>query len=505
MIKINENSIRIEYNKYKDKAKVSLEKKELNKALNYCEYIALIARGAPISEDFCDLDVEKILEEIGKELIPKNEIPNSKGKENRIIFYTTEIIDRGALTEQYLNFFMSQNYEILLVVPNKKNITGNNYINLLRNYKNYRIFYPKGNSRDSKIIEISKEIINFEPSKAFLQFVPNDVVGFTVFSQFKNIERYYIDHNDHTFWLGVNCADYFIEFRTFGYLISKEKRKIPEEKLTIIKYYPIIDGNPFEGFPIDISGKIVGFTGANLGKFEIDSTLRFFWLIKKILEENENFIFFIAGGWNDKFLKDFISNNKLETRLIYLGYRKDFYEVMKRIDIFFEPYPFNSGLITQYACLAQKPMVVLEDEKLFNNSIEDFLGISGDKISLHTDSEFIEETNKLVQDEIYRRQKGQITYNPELNEKYFNKSLENFVKNKEKDYKLIPVKFSREKFLEYYLSLQIKSNNMNFIKLVVLHKNNNLIETIILIIENLLSNPKYLFKYIVQEIKRFFK
>ena len=51
------------------------------------------------------------------------------------------------------------------------------------------------------------------------------------------------------FWLGAKAIDYVLEFRQFGVSVSQQRRGIISQQQLLVPFYPIIDNNPFQGFP----------------------------------------------------------------------------------------------------------------------------------------------------------------------------------------------------------------------------------------------------------------
>ena len=63
---------------------------------------------------------------------------------------------------------------------------------------------------------------------------PEDVIGTTaLYSYDGQFIRYQINLTDHAFWLGSQCFDKCIEFRSYGASISKEYREIQSSKITV--------------------------------------------------------------------------------------------------------------------------------------------------------------------------------------------------------------------------------------------------------------------------------
>jgi len=422
------------------------------------EYICNIATSFPIKYEYCDDEIENVLLKIGINCYKKLYVDNKKDKgtnEERIVFYNGQIIDSGALTEQYLNVFENRNAKMLFVVPDINNtLLGKNILNKIRDNSNIKLFIPNGKNRLEKIEQIKNAICDFEPTIAFMHFLPNDVVGFVSFSPFKNFLKFFIVHNDHTFWLGKNCADYFIEFRNFGVSLTFERRKIPIEKILKIPYYPIISGNKFQGFPFDRKNKIVGVSGANLYKYYADKDLTYFKIIKELLEENPRFVFCLCGWGNIKPITEFIKLNGLQNRFFYLGKRNDFYELIGNCDILFESFPVKGGLTVLMATQQKIPAIGISTYNNPSGALEDLLEIENYKQPKNYE-EFKIESNKLINDNNYR-----VDLAEKLNENKYNKTdfeialnqLINGIYEIIKPKNMLKLKLIDDAYLEEYLN-----------------------------------------------------
>lgn len=343
-----------EYKALKNNALEYCEKGRLNSALNMLSFSSKIAEAYPILNEFIDDETESILTDIATKIfrIRQNQSISATPSNKRIVFYNGQIIDSGALTEQYLHFFLEKGYSVLFIVPDIANtVNGSRILEFLSKEPKVEVFIPQEKDNVSKIKAISQKIDEFKPTHAFLHFLPADTVGFCSFVLKKHLKRYYIVHNDHTFWLGKACTDYFIEFRKFGYQLSHIRRGIDPQKLLLIPFYPIFQNVTFQGFPFEREGKVVGFSAANLYKYYKDPELKLFHVIKELLIKYPDFVFCLAGYGNAGILDRFIKEYKLENRFYYLGKRNDFYKLVGNVDILFESYPFKGGLTVLYAVL----------------------------------------------------------------------------------------------------------------------------------------------------------
>lgn len=390
-----------EYNKYVELAKKCANSMSTEKAFKFIEYSSLIAWYYPILHNFIDEDVERLLINLSSDILPNSIVQNNKLDDNKIVFYNGQIIDSGALTEQYLDYFIERNYKVLFVVSSNKRIyAGTKILEKISGNNNIELFIPSSKTISGRIVELYNKVVSFNASRSFLHFLPNDVLGFCTFCKLDYIKRYYIVHNDHTFWLGKLCSDYFIEFRTFGYQLSIQRRGIDEAKIALLPYYPIKQDCEFEGFPFNRENKIIGLSAASLYKFLQDPSLEYFRVIKRIIEENDNFIFCLAGNGDvleERSIKKFIRDQDLEDKFFYLGRRNDFYQLVGNVDLLFESYPLKGGLTPLFAAVQNVPIVGLGNRDDLSGSLEDFFNIEGYKQPKKF-SDFYNEASVLVTD-----------------------------------------------------------------------------------------------------------
>jgi glycosyltransferase involved in cell wall biosynthesis len=402
-----------EYDIYKERAKKNYKLGRLRHALNYITFCSKIAEGYPIRNDFIDDELEYLLERVAYDL-KKGENGKSADlitriDEKRVVFYNGQIIDSGALTEQYLHYLLEKGYSILFIVPDvSKTVEGRKILDFISNQEKIKVFIPESAGIIEKIAEINHEIDLFKPNHAFLHFVPADTVGYCVFVTRKDLKRYYIVHNDHTFWLGKGCSDYFLEFRRFGHQVSKRRRGIAGDKLLMVPFYPIFQKTPFKGLPFEREGKVVGFSAANLYKYYKDPRLQYFNAIKDLLNRYPDFIFCLAGYGNADKLMDFINENNLQDRFHYLGRRDDFYELVSNVDILFESYPFKGGLTILYAVLQGIPVTGIKNMRSSTQTTSEFFDMEVNYEEPSNFEELITDAGRLIESETARNNRAAI-------------------------------------------------------------------------------------------------
>lgn len=380
---------------------------KLERALRYAEYAASIAWHRPILTEFVDERLEQLIEGLATQLVQKHQFPAQENTERckRAVLYNGQIIDTGALTEQYLNYLIDEGYEVLFVVQDVQNtMAGGKMLQRLSQLDQVKVLLLESGSRRRKIKQLHQAVIDFDPDCSFLHFLPNDVVGYAAFSAIVGRPRYYIVHNDHTFWLGKGCSDYFLEFRQLGVRTAIDCRGINASRVINLPYYPIHSGVAFQGFPFDAKHKVVGLSGAQLSKYFRDPELRYFESIQKLLNAHPQFVFCLCGAGTVaqvEWIHSFIQEHGFEERFFYLGKRPDFYELVGNVDILFESYPQRGGLVVLFATNQGKAIVGIGSRNSYPGTTSQYLDVEGYQQPLTFDG-FEAEASDLIEDVRYR-------------------------------------------------------------------------------------------------------
>ncbi|MCK4663291.1 MAG: hypothetical protein KAT68_10525 [Bacteroidales bacterium] len=426
-MQLTESFLLKEYQNIKKQAKKATQDNRFNKALNLYKYAGKIAWEYPIIPQFIDEDIEHDLKSITEKSCPAYKFTPDISHD-RIVYYCSWLGDNGALVEQYLDYFASSEFNVLIIVPDKKETRmGPTIIQKIKSTKNVQLFIPKSKNILNKINEIRVKIQLVKPYFAFQHFWPNDVIGFSIFCDLTMTKRFFINHGDHIYWFGKNCADYFIEYRKFGIALSVYRRGININNILHIPFYPINNQSAFSGFHFDPKEKIIGIGGANLYKYYLDKNLTYFKIIADLLTKNKNFIFLLCGAGNPDKIIDMIKKADVENRFFYLGKRKDYYSLIGKCNILFESYPFRGGLTMLFAIEQKIPVIGITSDYNSSGSIQDFLGISNYKEPINF-KEFYYKANLLIQSKKERNNLVEILSNNNYNKKAFTTSVDSLIK-----------------------------------------------------------------------------
>ena len=338
---------------------------------------------------YADDELESFLKTISEKILEAPDVKKSEGgTKKKLVFYDYFMLDNRGLTEQYLEALFDSDYEVLFVgFPNGEK--SKEIIRKLDEHKDehkIKTFFIYEKKETVKAKAVFNAINDFKPAIIFAHTSPWDIAGLAAISRFENCcARFLTNITDHAFWLGAKVFDYFIEFRNYGYNISKKYRGIPEEKLLILPYYPIVNKNiPFSGFNFDTTNKKLIFSGGSI--YKIQGSPIFLEIVKYILDKHEDAIFLFLGNGDFSYLQKFVDKNNYQGRFFFSKERKDIYEVFKHCTLYLNTYPMIGGLMTQYACVSGKLPITLNTygANHCNNIHELLLGKNDIKIQFST-------------------------------------------------------------------------------------------------------------------------
>lgn len=364
---IDKNIILRDYTKLKQLALKNAEKKRFDNAVFYLKRAAILMYNSNII--YTDEVLESLLQNISEQIITHRGPKQQQTK--RIVFYDYFVLDNRGLTEQYLDALFSFDYEVLFIGCQSGEKSKEIYSKLQSHNVAYK--YISECDEITKAITIYKLISDFSPQIILAHTAPWDVAGLMAINRCgEKCKRFLINITDHAFWLGSTVFDYFLEFRNYGYNISKTFRNIDEKRLLKLPYYPIINKNiEFEGFHFNTEGKKLIFSGGSI--YKIQGSHAFLDIIKYIITKYPETIFLFLGNGDSKYLLDFIEQNNFQERVFYSPERKDIYEVFRHCDLYLNTYPLIGALMTQYACIAGKLPLTLNDKKDPCNGISELM------------------------------------------------------------------------------------------------------------------------------------
>lgn len=384
---------------------------------------------------YTDRAIEDLLSKVSQDNF-RYSVNSENLEKNRIVFYD-QIGSIDCLGLQYLRGLISAKYEIMYIFESSTRKCSNILLDEINNYDKARIIcIDSSKSNKIKLIEdIRNQIVSFRPSKALLHSPAEGTFGVILWNSLVGIKRIRIVPGDHHFYLGVNCADYFIEFRKFGYTTAVQKRGIDKSRIFMLPYYPILSNTDFYGFEKDLNNKIIIFSAGAAYKIYGENDL-YFDILKRIIEKYSNVVVLFAGDGYLNSFRDFIKRNGFQNRIFLLGYRKDLNMCVANSDIYLTTFPITGGLTTQYAAYHSKPVLSFTTPNLSVNYIEDIIGVDrcivDPKITYTNFEEFLIYADNLIINSEYRMSEGMRVHNLLSTVENFNKGLEVILNGKAK-------------------------------------------------------------------------
>ena len=422
---LSKRDIKQGYKGVKRLAQKAFVEGEYESSLDYVKKCVTIAQ--QFNWIYADDELEDLLERIGHKLLgaPSSEFQPVKDK---VVFYDA-FCKSFVLALQYVEALASAGKEIMYIttaddlVRSKPKFT--DILGKLSIYPSVKVvIVPPGKDSERNTF-FYDAVVGFCPEQILLHMVADAVVLPSLYVLPSAIKRYIINLADQTFWLGKNAIDYSIEFRQFGVSVSQQRRGIKPEQQLLVPFYPINDGNPFEGFPKECtSDKVIVFSGGDLYKV-LDDKGTYWRLVERLLDEHPNVVFLFATKISDgvKYKIDgFIKDNGFEGRFVYISYRKDINEVFRHCDIYMGTCPASGSLMSQLAAVNAKPILQYYYPGTPDDETEQAICFN-DKfpISFRDEDQFMEEAHRLITDEAYRKRQGERLKNAMITPEQFNR------------------------------------------------------------------------------------
>lgn len=415
-----------------------------------------------LNQCYCDDYVEKIIYSIAQKIVYIKQ--SFLKKDKSILFYDGFGLDNRGLALIYLRALINLNYDIVYVtLEGRKDLIPGISSELKRNKNNKMVFIS-----ENKIIQSIEKLVRLvereNVSKVFLYTTPYDVIGITTCTGLENyLDRFLINLTDHAFWFGKKSCDYFIEFRDYGASISVNKRKISEDKIIKLPFYPIINEKvDFQGFPFEYKNKKIIFSGGSLYK-TLGADNLYYKIVRYLLKKHLGVIFLYAGIGEGKELKKL--QEDFPERVFWIPERNDLFAIMKNVTLYLSTYPMIGGLMSQYAIAANTlPVTLIYDECSTGVLLKpEELGI--EFISLDS---MLSMMDRLLEDEIFlKQQRDKIDHQLILPDE-FETQLSLLLKRKKTDFVINNQNFDTTAFLKTYID---RMNHMEYYKLFGIMKN----------------------------------
>ena len=494
-----------EFSKYKRRAKKLMDEGYYLNALKMLQYAASIAYDFPILASYVDDEMEEYIGMAGYEIIQSMPVIFDSNPKN-IILYSTTAVDYGALTEQYLYGLKSLGFNVLLIVSSDNGTKSAARIKKYCEHNDVEVFFPDSVKFELWTKGVRDKIQLFKPSKIFIHSNPIDIRACIAFLEI-DVDTYFINHSDHSFWLGKNFFKYFIEHRNFGIALTNERRQISKDRIFKVPFYHIVnEDETFKGLDINIEDKLVLISGGALYKYYLEPELPLFNHIKDLLLKYENIVFLLCGAGDEKPVKKFIKQNSLQDQFFYLGKRGDFSLLISKADILVESYPYRGGLVTLYAINENIPVLGVSDNETPAGSLNDWYGMKGYEQPKNF-KEFINEAELLIESENYRNKVAKAQKADMWCEREFLRGLDdtlNLIRNNSVDEEF-SLTLNDDRTLSFYLSINPIGFRLWFNKVLYLGNSDGYIKGIL----QLLKAPLYIRKLTTRSfgglIRNYFK
>ena len=428
------------YNSLKATAFSYYSNGEYEKCLDLIDKLCLLAN--QLNWYYHDNDISELIDKLSDKFLKQtNKFVASKG---RVVFYD-QYGKSFILALQYIYALHDAGYEIMYVLSDY--VPANYYITEeLSKLPNCIV---KTISQKLSIVERAQQIYDitaeFAPEKVFLHVKAFSSFNLVLPQIPSTTKSYYIDLQDHAFWVKNTNIDYVIPYRNWGATIDIEKRGFKPDQVLLVPYYPIITNNTFKGFPDETKNRVVIFTGGEYYK-TISKSNKYWNLIARVLNDNPNAVVLFATKADTRNIYSSIiakygASNNIQDRLIPIGFRVDINEVFANCDIFFGTTPMSGGLMTQYAAYNSKPILQYYlPEMSANNETEQVLNYNSHvEISYTNDEDFLKEASKLIASKEYRVKRGKDIHDSLITKEQFDVLLKNTI---EENKSIVPIEMT---------------------------------------------------------------
>lgn len=408
---------------------VKHQAKQAARAGNYEQSLQLVRHCATIAQQFnwiyADDELEDLLRDISTKIISTS-TEEYQPIENRVVLYDDFCVSY-VLALQYIEALVEAGKDVLYLTVAQQSGKYSTIISTIeKKYPKVKITVIPNASRVELAKRIHEEILAFQPEKVLFHIFAHSVCVPAIYALPSEIDTYIINLADQTFWLGAKAIKYVLEFRQFGVSVSQQRRGIKPHQQLLVPFYPIVDNNPFQGFPKECieEGKVLIFSGGDIYKVLDDK--RMYWhLVKRLLDTFPEVVFLFATKGDNigmEFLNSFIRGNHYEGRFVYTKFRPDIDEVLAHADIFMGTCPVCGSLMSQLAARNATPILQYYYPGTPDDETEQAICINEKfSISFQDEELFMQEAEKLIKDAAYRKQQGERLQNAMISIPQFNK------------------------------------------------------------------------------------
>ncbi|UTW67122.1 hypothetical protein KFE94_03120 [bacterium SCSIO 12643] len=463
---VTEELVLKRFQKHKRAFLNQLEKNSFETALVHANYACSLARRFPILEDFVDLEIEAGLLKLGNKVVNLSEKETEK---KGILFFSSQTVDNGALTEQYLDYLIDRGEDYLYVTTDNQASQRGKRI-LSKTKENVTI----ASEGVAQIKDLAGVIKDYNPSEIWIHLAPDHVEGYAALSLFKKMTGLYIVHNSHSFWLGTDLVEKFTEFQMGGVYSSSRFRKIKESSLGLVPFYPIGVGeqkseeSKWLYTPRVTDGKTIALVSGNRLKILYPGAEGLLDALTQSLNSIPKLSIWIATIGGQEEIKEYFKKQELLDRVKFLGYQKDLDKVLEQVDCLIDTFPFGGGLMRQIAIRNFKPVFRVSTQKLKGIYGTKEVYLSGDDFDSLNVKSFVTQLNRFSKEGLTKGQIGILKklYYSFPDKKSFQENMDRF-RDGNLGYEINDIEgfsWDRKELLDLYLQFENMFNRRFFIE-----------------------------------------
>ncbi len=413
------------YRFFKSKAMDAFNRGDIEDALNYIYFASTIAWNKMLSIHhgiWYDDEMESLLFEISRFVSKRKEPLHKKGsphsKNRKAVYIASHLYDTGGHSRvlkdwiSILSHYFTTQYVYITNVMNEDTFAPYIMSKLEQNGAIIKQLSWK-DSYIERIRELEEWIKEDAPDVIILFIHPNDVITVSTLLSFKDLPCIiFFNHADHSFWLGKSVADLFVEFRDEGARVSKELRKIPDDRLTVIPLTTEVrpQNAKRSTFQLPEAGTVSVSVGG-FAKVLGDPDLDWFNTISNLLRlAPGHYHLFITTPPSKDVLDRYLPEEEdIRKRFIITGPFSDLGPAYGVADFLIETFPLAGGAVRIEAMACKLPIVAFHNKKLPTLTRMDtlppdypFLAFTGEQI--------IEYSLKFIQDPELRSKMGSRLY-----------------------------------------------------------------------------------------------
>ena len=454
-LRLSLNDIKNAYRGVKAHAIRAYKDGDYERSMHYVRHCATIAQ--QFNWIYADEELEDLLKEMSTKIITPS--TSYTPIENRVVLFDDFCVS-FILALQYLEALVEAGKEVMYLTLSQHDERFANITSTIKEkYPAVKIVSVTQQSIIKTSVDIYNEIMSFSPQKILFHMTANSLAFPAVYALPRSIDTYIINLADQTFWLGAKAIKYVLEFRQFGVSVSQQRRGILPHQQLLVPFYPIVDDNPFQGFPNECTeeGKVLIFSGGDIYKV-LDEKRMYWHLVKRILDTFSEVVFLFAtkeDNLGTQFLQKFITDNHFEGRIVYTKFRPDINEVMAHADIFMGTCPVCGSLMSQLAARNATPILQYYYLGTPDDETEQAICINEQfAISFQDEELFMQEAEKLIKDTTYRKQQGERLQNAMISIPQFNKLVADTLSSNKTQMPLEPFEMDYKQLDDRWFALE---------------------------------------------------